>query len=279
MAARRVRAGAVEIAYEDVGAGEPPLVLVHGFTGFRQDFEGVLEDLALHGRALAPDLRGHGGSTHTGDPAGYTLDALTGDLLAFLDAVGVARCDLLGHSMGGMLALRLAVAHPERVASLVLMDTTARAVPGIDPRLIELAERLIQEDGMEALARVLRARASDDPARSRPDRRLEREWGPERFWAWRRSRVVSTDPAAYGALARAMMGAEPLVDRLGEIRCPTLVLVGAEDHDFLEPARELAAGIAGARLAVLPGGGHQPQNEARESWLRSLREHLSRAAS
>lgn len=274
MGAGRVRAGDVEIAYEEVGTGDPPLVLVHGFTGFRQDFDGVLDALAPLGRTLAPDLRGHGESTHTGTPSGYTLESLTGDLLAFLDATGVSHCDLLGHSMGGMLVLRLALDHPERIHSLILMDTSARALDGVDGSLLELAERVIRQGGMEALAKVLRARAGDDPARSRPDRRLEEAWGEERFWAWRTSRVVRTDPAAYGPLVRAMVRQESLLPRLGEIRRPTLVMVGAEDHEFLAPAREIAEGIPDARLVVLAGGAHQPQNEARSAWLAALREHL-----
>lgn len=279
MAGERVRAGDVEIAYDEVGAGERALVLVHGFTGFRQDFAGVLEALAPLGRTLAPDLRGHGASSHTGRPEDYTLERLSEDLVAFMSAAGVSRCDLLGHSMGGMLALRLALSHPERIQSLILMDTSARALEGVDENLLELAERVIREGGMEALAAVLRARAADDPTRSRPDRRLEREWGPERFWEWRTSRVVRMDPAAYGPLARAMLRQASLVPRLGEIRCPTLVMVGAEDREFLVPARELARGIPTAHLVEIPGGGHQPQNEAREAWLLALREHLERVRS
>lgn len=276
MAAGCVRAGDVEIAYEEAGAGDPPLVLVHGFTGFRQDFAEVLDSLVPLGRTLAPDLRGHGESSHTGRPGDYTLENLTRDLRAFLAAAGLSPCDLLGHSMGGMLALRLALEHPECIHSLILMDTSARALEGVDEELLALAERMIREGGMEALARVLRARAADDPTRSRADRRLEQEWGPERFWAWRTSRVARTDPAAYGPLVRAMVRQESLVPRLGEIRRPTLVMVGAEDGEFLGPARELAQGIQGARLALIPGGAHQPQNEAPEAWLRALLEHLKR---
>lgn len=279
MAAGRVCAGSMEIAYDEVGAGEPALVLVHGFTGFRQDFAGVLEALAPLGRTLAPDLRGHGESSHTGRPEDYTLERLTADLLAFLRAAGISRCDLLGHSMGGMLALRLALSHPERIHSLILMDTSARALEGVDESLLELAERVIREGGMAALATVLRARAADDPTRSRPDRLLEQEWGSERFWEWRTSRVVRMDPAAYGPLARAMVRQESLVPRLGEIHRPALVMVGAEDQEFLVPARELAKGIPAARLVEIPGGGHQPQNEARDAWLLALREHLERVRS
>ena len=116
-----------EIVYEDVGAGERPLVLVHGLTGFRDDFRERLPALAELGRTIIYDHRGHGDSANTGDAATYTFDQLVADLGALLDARGVGACDLLGHSMGGMVALRFALAQPRRVASLILMDTAARA--------------------------------------------------------------------------------------------------------------------------------------------------------
>jgi pimeloyl-ACP methyl ester carboxylesterase len=199
----RVWVNGIEIAYEDQGEGEQPLVLVHGFTGFRHDFASQLEGLAQHGRVLAPDLRGHGESGRSDDPSSYSFEQLTGDLLGLLDALGIERCNLLGHSMGGMLALRASLRAPERIASLVLMDTAPGPLGFVDPALLALAARVGREAGMTALAQILRARAGDDPGRGAPDRRVEEEWGPERFWAWRSARVAAMDPAAYEALGRA----------------------------------------------------------------------------
>src|SRR6478735_8260574 len=116
-----------ELVYEDVGEGTRPFVLVHGLTGFRDDFRERMAALAELGRTIIYDHRGHGDSTNTGDPTSYSFAQLVDDLAGLLDALGVPTCDLLGHSMGGMIALRFVLAHPERVASLVLMDTAARA--------------------------------------------------------------------------------------------------------------------------------------------------------
>ncbi|MGH7291971.1 MAG: alpha/beta fold hydrolase, partial [Myxococcota bacterium] len=115
-----------DLVYEDVGHGSRAFVLVHGFTGFRDDFRERLPALAALGRTIIYDHRGHGESANTGDAASYTFAQLVDDLGTLLDALDIARCDLLGHSMGGMLALRFALARPQRVASLVLMDTAAR---------------------------------------------------------------------------------------------------------------------------------------------------------
>ena len=136
---RRIALNGVELAVEELGPGrraERPLVLVHGFTGFRQDFAPAIDALLPHaGRIVTLDLRGHGASTNTGDAASYTLDALASDLLAALDALEIAACDLLGHSMGGMLAQRVALAAPARVASLVLLSTSAEPLGWILVRL------------------------------------------------------------------------------------------------------------------------------------------------
>jgi pimeloyl-ACP methyl ester carboxylesterase len=273
----RVVANGIEIAFEEHGHGDRPLLLVHGFTGFRQDFAGQLPALSQHGRVLAPDLRGHGESARTGDPASYGFEHLTADLLGLLDALGIERCDLLGHSMGGMVALRAALAAPERVASLVLMDTAPGPLSFVDRGQLGLAARVAREAGMAALAQILRARAREDATRSPADRRIEREWGEERFWEWRTARVAAMDPAAYEAFAVALVEQEDLTPRLAEISCPTAVLVGELDHDFLAPSETLARRIPGAELRVLPHAGHQPQHEAPEEWRTAVLEHLARA--
>ena len=272
----RVWVNGIEIAYEDHGVGEPPLLLVHGFTGFRHDFASQREGLVPHGRVLVPDLRGHGESGRTGDPTSYSLEHLTADLLGFLDALRIERCHLLGHSMGGMVALRATLRAPERIASLVLMDTAPGPLTFVDRAQLALAVRVGREAGMETLAQVLRARADQDTGRSPPDRRIEAEWGAERFWAWRSARVAAMDPAAYEALGLALLEQEDLTARLGEIDCPTEVLVGELDHEFRAPSEVLARHIRGARLHVLPDAGHQPQHEAPDAWRAAVLAHLAR---
>jgi pimeloyl-ACP methyl ester carboxylesterase len=252
-------------------------VLVHGFTGFRQDFAPVLDALLPHaGRIVTLDLRGHGASTNTGDEGTYTLDALASDLLAALDALEIAACDLLGHSMGGMLVQRVALAAPARVASLVLLSTSAEALGWIDENLLKLAAYVGREQGMAKLAEILRARGPEDASRSEPDRRIEREWGAERFWAWRTARIVATDPAAYQALGLAMKHAPDYRARLAAIACPTSAIVGALDREFADASPRMAAAIPGARQVLLPEAGHQPQLEAPEAFIRAVGEHLAR---
>ena len=270
--AKRVSVGGLEVEYDEVGAGERPFVLVHGFTGSRDDFADVLAPLGVLGPTLAPDLRGHGGTTKPGD--GYALDQLTADLSGFLDAVEIPRCDLLGHSLGGMLALRLTLAEPERVASLVLMDTAARSVGSRRRWMLRAAGRAVGRMPPRWLWRLARAGRGRMPE---PMRRAAETMGPERYWERLRVKLEAMDPVAYAALTTVVFEQQPLLQRLSEIRCPTLVVVGEEDATFRAPSSELADGIPDAKLVVLEGAHHSPQIEAQEAWLEAVRAHLERA--
>ncbi len=109
MMTERVQVNGVELAYEVHGSldgGAVPLLLAHGYTGSRLDWLDVIDRLAASRPVVAYDHRGHGESSNTGDAATYTFAQLTADLAGFVDALGLASFDLLGHSMGGMVALR-----------------------------------------------------------------------------------------------------------------------------------------------------------------------------
>lgn len=270
----QVDAGDVHVVWDEAGEGDRPLVLVHGFTGSRKDFAPCLEDLSDLGRTLAPALRGHADGYHAEDSAAYTLDAAAADLIAWLDALGLERIDLLGHSMGGFVVQRMVLGHPERIGSLILMDTAGRAMGWMDADAFAVGAKIASERGLEALHDILQARADVDPTRSPADRRREQEWGAERFWAWRRERFVGMDAHALEPFGRAIAEHPDWLDRLAAIPCPTLVVVGEEDGPFVAEAAALAEAIPGARHAVIPGAGHQPQLENPAVWTKLVREHV-----
>ncbi|MFI1363415.1 alpha/beta fold hydrolase [Streptomyces griseochromogenes] len=112
--------GGVRLAYRVSGPPEaPPLVLLHALGEDASDWEPVLPVLARCRRVYAPDLRGHGRSDRPGE---YSLELMRTDVLRFLNALGLDRVDLIGHSMGGIVGYMLAQDHPERVRRLVLED-------------------------------------------------------------------------------------------------------------------------------------------------------------
>ena len=92
--------------------GAPPLVLLHGLGEGSADWDGVAPAFARHWRVYAPDLRGHGRSDRPGD---YSVELMEADVLGFLDATGLDRVDLIGHSMGGLVGYLFAGDHPQRV--------------------------------------------------------------------------------------------------------------------------------------------------------------------
>ncbi|MDJ0785865.1 MAG: alpha/beta hydrolase [Myxococcota bacterium] len=271
---KRIQTGDVEIAYEEAGVGERPFLLVHGFTGSRDDFREVIDPLSAHGRTLAPDLRGHGETSHM-PPDTYHLDSLVDDLGAFASAVDAERFDLLGHSMGGMTAMRFALAHPERVSSLILMDT-APAPPDDGRRaMIEAGAKLALAAGMGALFEVIKkaGTANNPPAM----RRIEAEVGTDAYWARIERKFQAMDPHAFAGFVGTLNEHESVLDRLSEIRCPTTVLVGDQDLPFLEPSRAMAERIPGSELIVIDDAAHSPQIEQRGAWLEAVEDHLRRA--
>ncbi|HEY8493499.1 MAG TPA: alpha/beta hydrolase [Myxococcota bacterium] len=273
-----VRAGDLAMSYLEAGAGARPFVLVHGFTGSSDDFADVLPALAAHGRTLAPDLRGHGATSRPGAASDYTFERLADDVIGFLDALGVERCDLLGHSMGGVVAQLVALRAPERVASLVLMDTAAGPVLREARPFLEGAARIALGSGMEALFQLQRANFAGQAARAPALARCVERMGEERFWARMRAKTLAMDPVAFATLGPLLCTHEGVERRLGEIRCPTTVLVGAQESAPLaHGARALAAGIPGARLVVIEDAAHSPQLENPEAWLAAVTEHLSHA--
>ena len=265
---RSVRVGKVDLVYDDVGRGERPLVLVHGYTGSRRDFRPVLSALAESTRVIALDQRGHGDSTHLFRDSLYSLDLLAKDLTAVLEAVGAPPADLLGHSMGGMIAARAALARPDLVSSLILMNTSGQAhqMPLPQPAStfrqgIRAMKAMFTADTVETLLATL-------------------EGGPEvvdRFRPILHRNLISTDRAAYRSLRRDIGVGRDLLPELDRLACPTSIIVGERDATFLGASQTLARVIPGAQLVVLPAAGHQPQFETPGPWLRAVRAHLDRA--
>ncbi len=276
---RRVRIGELEIQVDEAGEGDRPLVLLHGLTGHRRDFETVLSGLARHGRVLAPDIRGHGGSHPPTTAPSHDFETLVADLLGLLDSRGIERCDLLGHSFGGMIAVRFCLAHPERVASLILMSTSCEAPDNLTRETFEKAGGFARAKGMATLQSRLEEIGRADEAPLPPDASDElRDWRA-RYWDHHRLRHRDLDPAAYQDLGIAMMDQVPVTSRLEEIECPSLVIIGEEDVDFVRGAGVLAKGLRDVNVKELPGVEHHPHQEAGARFLEIVAEFLERVRS
>jgi len=266
MRIRRVRPGPVHLEVVEGGEGGRPLVLVHGFTGNKEDLAEWVDPLAERGwHAVAPDLRGHGSSDHPPGREAYAFEAFAADLLALADALGWDRFTVVGYSMGGAVAQFLALDHPERVAALVLVATFHGPVPGVDAELVDLGSAVVRQTGMPGLAQALAARRAQNPEavaryeraeRARPGHGARREQG-----------VLATSPDLWLEMAPRFVSQPDRLDLLRRLDVPTAVVVGESDRAMLEDCRRLAAAIPGARLTVVPGAGHSlPAEKPAEFW-------------
>jgi pimeloyl-ACP methyl ester carboxylesterase len=209
----------VRIYYQAFGPsdGATPLLLTHGFSETSAMWQPNLAALSAARPVITWDLRGHGSSDAPDDLARYSAEACVADMAALLDACGIARAVAGGLSLGGFLSLELWLAHPDRVAGLVLCDTG----PGYrrdeprqrwNDRAIALAGRLERDSARRGLALAARG-----------------------ILTQRDARVIEALPA---------------------ITSPALVLVGARDSDYLGAAEYMAARLPRAVHAVIPEAGH-----------------------
>jgi 3-oxoadipate enol-lactonase len=248
----------------ETGAG-PALLLVHGFGGAKEDFADHVDTLAARYRVVLFDHRGHGESDGPDDVGAYSLDRLAADTLQVVDALGIDRFRLLGHSMGGMVARRLVLGHPERVDALILMDTSPGPVPGLDPDLIDLAASIAIEQGKDTLKPLLDEAATlETPSYQRL---LRERPGYQEFvdYKW-----AALSGVMWGAIARDLSRQPDQLRELAGVSSPTLVIVGAQDEPFFDASHAMAATIPGARLVVVPDAGHSPQFENPSVWFDAL---------
>jgi len=272
---RRFAVDGVELAWDRWGPDEGvPLVLGHGFSGSVQDFALEIRVLATDRPVLAFDRRGHGFGTHAADATGYTVDRLVADEIAFLEANAGGPVDLLGHSMGGRVAVQVAIDRPDLLRSLVLMDTSAWSFRSADPEISAMLSAFFE---------------TYDPARGLPDMEAMRgpeddlidERVPQDLRDRRDAMFQRFDPVALRELGWQLFGevAPSMRPRLGEIACPVTVVVGSEDHPLVDQAPDLAGEVGDGELVVIDGAYHSPQLTHPAEWLAAIEGHLARASS
>jgi 2-succinyl-6-hydroxy-2,4-cyclohexadiene-1-carboxylate synthase len=234
-----------------------PLVLLHGFAGTRRRWRPVVRRLRTQRyRPLALDLRGHGDAAHARP---VTFAACTADVLA----ATAGRFALCGYSLGGRLALHVALAAPERVTRLVLLSATA----GIE----DPAERAARRRADEALADELEHGTIEAFADRWTAQPLFAGTAPAVVAAWRAD-IARNEPSGLAAALRGVgAGAmEPLWERLSALGVPASVVAGERDGRYVALARRLAAALPRAELVIVPGAGHGLAREAPAAVARAL---------
>jgi pimeloyl-ACP methyl ester carboxylesterase len=271
---RLVSLGDVELSIAEAGAGQRRLLLVHGFTGAKEDFTPWLDRLAgLGWHAVAPDLRGHGASSKPAEEPAYSFELLAADVLGLADALGWDRFVLLGHSMGGMIAQFVARSAPARLAGLILMDTTHGPLDTLDRDLIAAAVSIVRAQGIGALADIMAEQ--EGPLTTPAHRRLLA--GKPGYAEFNNPKLRATSPGLYAAMAPVFPVAADRLESLRQLPAglPVLVIVGEQDQPFLAPAERMAAAIGHGSLAIITDAGHCPQFENPDAWWQALTAYLA----
>jgi 3-oxoadipate enol-lactonase len=258
-----VRIRGVLLHYRLHGPVDAPAVALANSLGTdARVWDEVIDILSSRYRMLSYDKRGHGLSESP--PGDYTLDDHVADLAGLLDHLDIDRIGLAGVSVGGLIAQGFALAHPHRLAALVLCDTMPRFG---DIAMWQGRIAAVRRDGLGAIADGIMERwFSEAYRRERPDD----------VTGWR-NLFLRTDPKGYCSTCATLRDTD-LGDSVGKIAVPTLVVVG--EHDGASPVpmvRACAEAIPAARFEIIPEAGHIPSIEQPARLAALMAQHFQEA--
>jgi pimeloyl-ACP methyl ester carboxylesterase len=244
----------VRIAWAEAGRGEA-ILLLHGLGGSHDDWRLQLPALAARHRVIVPDLRGFGAS---GRREPFTIQQHARDMLSLVAALDIRRAHVVGLSMGGAVAIQMALLKPVAVASLVLANTAPsfRLTSWERRRMAWLRTLIASVLGVGTLARITGRGFFPKRGQGRLRRRLIRHASETNRWVYL---------ATLRALTR--WNAAP---RLKEIRAPTLVLGAEFDMTTTAEKRQWAARLPHARVVELPGSRHHSEQDSPERFNREV---------
>lgn len=246
-----------------------PLVLLHGFAGSKDNWMLVAPLLARRYRVICPDLPGFGASGPI--PSGsYAIGEQANRVIGFIEALGLSPCHLGGNSMGGFIALAIALESPATVASLTLLNNA-----GVDG-----AELTAAQLALKAGEDLFEVRSADDVTGL-----LAMLMHSPPYLPWVARKVFAVHLARRRGLERHILEQilvdaieRPLNDRLGEIAVPSLVMWGRSDRLLhVSAANTQHEGISGAELVILDNAGHVPMIERPFRTAREMLAFLSRS--
>lgn len=258
----------VRLHYEISGEGKD-IVFLHGYVGDIEDWRDQLGFFSGRNRVAALDQRGRGKSAAPNREEDYSVDIFVDDVFQWLKLLEIDKCCLVGHSLGGKVAINFALEHPEMLAGLVLVDATSEKTV-MSPEATALIEETFRLARSQGTGAAFAYNLGNNPAtrtrfRNHPET-LERM----------RHKTILTSVAGYIYCRKASLKKESVTSRLPEIKIPTLIVYGGDDLPFISAAKTLNEGIAGSELVEIEGVGHGPQYEAPDRFNETLTSFLSR---
>ena len=259
----------ITIGFEEMGDGDNTLLLVHGHPFNRSMWDPQLGPIADAGwRVIAPDLRGYGESTVV--PGKTPLDVFAADLAALLDHLDIADVVIGGLSMGGQIAMEFARQYPDRLRGLMLAATFAHTDTDEGKRKRNaMADRLVREGMGEYADGVLSQMLAPRSIVTKPA-------VAEHVSAM----MHATNPEGAAAALRGRSERPSYIETLGNLKVPSLVVVGSEDaFTTRQDAEQMRDLLEGSELVWLEGIGHMPNLESPEAFNSALVQFLTRVAS
>ena len=246
----------IQLAYERRGKGIP-LVLLHGFPLDHHLWDEVAPLLEDTFDVILPDLRGFGASTAVASPS--SMDDYASDIASLLDDLNIQKAAIVGHSMGGYVALAFARLYPERVRGLGLVSSQvlADAPERKEGRYKSAAD--VSANGIGSVVEAMTPKFTND----------------EKLQSYARASMERQPPAAYMSALKAMAERTDSTPFLSTFHFPVVIIHG--DADSLIPidrAREVKAALPQAHLVEISGAGHMPMMEAKEKTAEALK-HLA----
>jgi pimeloyl-ACP methyl ester carboxylesterase len=248
----KIKINNMELAYTRRGKGAP-LVLLHGYPLDHHVWDDIVPILEDTFDVILPDLRGFGGSRKVDTP---TMDDYAADIAGLLDQLGIQKAAIVGHSMGGYVALAFARLYPERVSGLGLVSSQVLADPPDrkEGRYKSAAE--VSEKGIKGVVETMAPKFTSD----------------ERLQAIARETMERQQPAAYIGALKAMAERADFTPLLSSFKFPVVIVHGKADALIpVDRAREVKSAIPQAHLVELESAGHIPMLEEKEETAKALK--------
>ena len=259
----KTKANGIELNYEIAGSG-PWVTLSHSLGCDLHMWDEQMDALTRKYRVLRFDTRGHGASDAPANA--YTLEQMADDVHGLFGALGISETHWVGLSMGGMIGQTYALRYPGVFKSMVLADTTSRYPADAAPAWVDRI-KTVETGGMQAIVDTMLARWFTEPYRKSQVQVMDRIGGS----------IRATPVAGFAGCCHAIPMIN-LTQRLKEINCPTLVIVG--EHDPGTPvamAREIHAAMPGSELVIIPSAAHLSNVEQPQAFNAALLGFLERA--
>ncbi|MFC1899714.1 alpha/beta fold hydrolase [Chloroflexota bacterium] len=257
----------VNIYYESHGDGFP-LILTYGLGGNTGEWRNQIVDFSKSYRLILWDPRGHGQSDSPPEKEKYNHDFYAEDLNELMNHLNIPKAYVGGLSMGGGIATRFALKHPERVQALLIIDSASASGVARSPELRAMREKTIELAETQGMAAVAEYAIINNPNIAG---RVKK--GPEAEKLVREM-FIALNPKGYANAVRAGLSAVSITDKLGQLKMPTLLLVGEEDP-ALPAVRLTHEKISHSKLVIIPNAGHLSNQDQPEIFNKELLQFLS----